>query len=126
MVEKEFGRYVVNGLIATFIHYVVLTVNIEWIGIDSAGLSNFLAAGFGISASFIGSRYFVFKKYDVPIILQASKFMGLYGIIAIVHGVILFLWTDMIANDYRVGFLIATTFQVAISYLGNKILVFGE
>lgn len=91
---------------------------------SSAGLANMLAAVFGISSSFLGSRYYVFRKTQGPIASQAMMFAALYTFIACLHGLVLYAWTDIYALDYRIGFVIATTLQIAMSYLGNKFLVF--
>lgn len=120
----EVLRYVVNGLVATAVHYAVLTLNLEVLGFSSAGMANFVAALFGITASFLGSRYYVFRSTEDPILVQLLKFGSLYGAIAVLHGLVLWLWTDQIGLDYRVGFVIATGLQVSVSYFGNKYLVF--
>jgi len=125
MNTTEISRYVINGLIATLVHFVVLILNLKWVGFESAGFSNFIAAMFGITASYIGSRYYVFQQYETAIIRQGSLFILLYASIAVFHGLILMIWTDIYAYDYRIGFLVATFFQVCLSYLGNKYLVFG-
>ncbi len=57
-------------------------------------------------------------------VTQAMKFSGLYGAIAVLHGLVLLIWTDWLGLDYRIGFLIATAIQVSLSYIGNKLLVF--
>jgi putative flippase GtrA len=120
----EIFRYGINGLAATAVHYIVLTFNLKVIELPSAGLANLIAALFGITASFLGSRYFVFPGTGDNIFAQAAKFSVLYGAIAILHGLVLLVWTDWIGNDYRVGFLLATSLQVLGSYFGNKFLVF--
>jgi putative flippase GtrA len=122
--EFEVGRYIVNGLFATIIHYAMLTVNIEIIGFKSAGLANFVAAFFGIFASFMGNRYFVFKAFEKSFLNQSVMFILLYSLIAIVHGVILYVWTDLYYLDYRIGFVIASVVQFILSFSGNKLLVF--
>lgn len=122
--RTEVSRYIINGLVATAIHYSVLTFNIEIAGMQSAGLANMIAAVFGISSSFLGSRYYVFKRQHDPISDQAAKFVLLYAFIACLHGLVLYAWTDVYKLDYRAGFIMATFLQVAISYLGNKFLVF--
>ncbi len=121
----ELGRYVVNGLVATAVHYGVLTVNLEVLHMPSAALANVLAAVVGITTSFLGSRYFVFRKGHLPLVAQAVRFGGLYVAIALIHGGVLLVWTDALGHDYRIGFLIATFIQFSLSYLGNKFLVFG-
>jgi putative flippase GtrA len=106
------------------VHYGVLKFNLTVIGISSAGIANLIAACFGISTSFLGNRYFVFQSNDPKILSQALKFSGLYGAIALLHGFILFVWSDWFGLDYRIGFLIATFFQFVLSYIGNKKMVF--
>jgi putative flippase GtrA len=120
----ELVRYGVNGIVATAIHFGVLTFNLEVLVIPSAGVANLLAAVAGISASFLGSRYFVFPNTEQAFVSQAVKFSGLYSTIALFHGATLLIWTDWFDFDYKVGFLIATAIQVSLSYVGNKFLVF--
>jgi putative flippase GtrA len=94
--------------------------------IGSAGLANLGAAGIGITVSFLGSRYYVFRKREESIFSQAAKFATLYVSIACLHGFVLFAWTDLGRLDYRAGFLLATALQVLLSYWGNKLLVFNK
>jgi putative flippase GtrA len=122
----QMARFAVNGVAATAVHFSVLTFAIEVVRIPSAGLANLFAAVFGISASFLGSRYFVFRRADQPIAGQAAKFVALYGAIALLHGMVLALWTDWWGLDYRWGFVLATALQVVASYWGNTQLVFRK
>jgi putative flippase GtrA len=122
----EVLRYGINGIVATAVHYAVLTFNLQVLAMQSAGLANVVAAFFGTITSFFGSRYFVYRQTEVCILPQAAKFGGLYVAIAVVHGAVLLLWTDWLGHDYRLGFLLATAFQITGSYLGNKFLVFKK
>lgn len=122
--RHELLRYVANGVVATSVHFGVLYFNLHTLRIESAGLANLIAAAFGITVSFLGSRYFVFPAKKDGLIAQAAKFSSLYALIALLHGLILFMWTDHLGFDYRVGFMIATCAQTTLSYLGNKFLVF--
>jgi putative flippase GtrA len=122
----EILRYVVNGLICTLIHFGVLTFNIKFLEFESTGLANLIASIVGIFASFIGSKYFVFPHRNDSLINQITKFGFLYGLIAIFHGLILFVWTDKFGFDYRFGFILATLFQVSSSFIGNKYMVFKK
>jgi putative flippase GtrA len=119
-------RYAINGLVATAVHFGVLQINLKLLGIPSAGLANFIAAFFGIAVSFIGSRYYVFHGHQQSILQQASKFGLWYGVIACLHGLVLYAWTDLQGWDDRLGFLLATMLQVSLSYWGNKYLVFKK
>ena len=120
----EVARYVLNGLFATIVHYSVLTININLIGFRYVGVANFIAAFFGIITSFVGNRYFVFKDFSAPFLNQFISFISLYSFIALVHGIVLFLWTDLYNFDYRIGFVIATVVQFILSFVGNKLFVF--
>jgi len=120
----EVFRYGINGIVATAIHFVVLTVNLEFLELNSAGLASMFAAIVGITISFLGSRYFVFKSTGEQITSQFMKFSGMYGAIALLHGVVLTVWTDWNGLDYRIGIIDATVLPVTLSYLGNKFLVF--
>ncbi len=91
----EFLRYIVNGLVATAVHYGVLTLNLEVFAMQSAGLANVVAALFGITSSFLGSRYFVFRGHDGALFHQARSFALLYGSIAGLHGLVLLAWTGV-------------------------------
>ncbi len=117
-------RYIVNGLVATSIHYGVLRFNIEVLDFPSAGLANGVAAVFGIAASFVGSRYFVFRGSQGRLLQQGALFLLAYGCIAVLHGLVLFVWSDVYRLDYTIGFLVATGMQVACSFLVNKFMVF--
>jgi putative flippase GtrA len=118
-------KYIFNGFLATAIHFSVLTFNLKILHIQSAGFASFVAAFFGIVFSFFGNRYFVFKSSNLTLTYQAAKFFLLYGLIAFIHGFFLFVWSDLMLLDYRLGFLAATFFQFIFSYMGNKKIVFN-
>ena len=122
--QAQAARYIVNGVVATAVHYAVLRFNLGVLHIPSAGLANLIAAGFGIMSSFLGSRYFVFRAHAGSFLHQFAKFGVLYASIALLHGCVLWIWTDINHLDFRIGFLLATALQVALSFWGNKVLVF--
>jgi putative flippase GtrA len=125
LIAFEAFRYAVNGGAATVLHYSVLRICLEWFHFPSAGLANFVGALFGISASFAGNRMFVFRRRSKPVLHQATRFILLYGSVACLHALLLFVWTDLWGLDYTIGFVIAIAVQVSASYSGNKYLVFG-
>lgn len=124
LIAPELLRFVANGVLATTVHYAVLSIGLNVLGLPSAALANMLGAVFGIGASFLGNRYFVFRQAQGTLAGQFLRFSGLYGAIALLHGLVLLLWTDWQGWDYRLGFVLATGLQVTLSYLGNKFLVF--
>ncbi len=121
---SELSRYFINGLVATTVHFGILNLNIHVFQFDSAGLANLVGAIFGITTSFLGSRYFVFSENQSPICAQATKFTIFYGCVALFHGLILFVWTDWLELSYQLGFTIATIIQISATYIGNKLFVF--
>ena len=117
-------RYLFNGLFATAVHFAVLTFNLEVLAWSSAGLANLVAAVFGIASSFLGSRYYVFRGSQVSLRGQLTRFLILYAAIAVLHGLLMYLWSDLFDLNYRSGFVVATVVQMLCSYLGNKVMVF--
>ena len=122
----QFARFLVNGVLAAAVHFAVLTLCMDVLHVPLAAIANLVAAAAGITCSFVGNRYFVFKQQGQPILAQAARFGGLYAATALVHASVLLVWTDILAFDYRLGFLLATAIQVVMSYIGNKFLVFGR
>ena len=84
-----------------------------------------IAAAVGIFLSFLGNRFYVFDASTRPLGRQLPRFLVLYGSVLIAHGIFLTLWSEIAGLDYRFGFLVATGFQVAASYLGNRDFVFN-
>jgi len=117
--------FLVNGLVATGIHYGVLVLLIEGLKIGPVGLANGMASVVGISASYLGNRYVVFGS-DAPSSRTLPRFLLLYGAIAAVHVAFLTGWTDLAGLGYGPGFVIATIIATGVSYLGNRYFVFPE
>ena len=124
LMRQQPFRYLVNGGVATVVHFLVLTFNLKVLLWESAGLSNIAAAVCGTIVSFLGNRYYVFRSSTEPLLKQIYRFIFVYVAIAMCHGLILYVWSDVYRYNYIVGFMFATVFQVACSYLGNKLMVF--
>ncbi|HVI53964.1 MAG TPA: GtrA family protein [Luteibacter sp.] len=117
-------RYIINGLVATAVHFGMLRFCMEVLHVPLAGEANAIAACFGITASFLGSRYFVFRGQEGSVVKQGSLFLGVYAVIALLHATVMYVWADRLGFDYRVGFVLATCMQMAFSFVANKLLVF--
>ena len=117
-------RYLINGALATLVHYLVLHTAMDVFALGSAGLANLLGSAAGITTSYLGNRHFVYRQTETPFLAQGSRFVALYVTLAAMHGGVLYLWTDRLGLDYRIGFLVTITLQVVIGYIGNKHLVF--
>jgi putative flippase GtrA len=124
LLAQQSVRYLINGLAATVVHFAVLTFNLKVLGWGSAGVANLVAAVFGIAASFLGSRYFVFQGSQEPSFKQVYRFIFLYAAIALLHGALMYVWADHYNLNYVAGFVVATGMQVLCSYWGNKRMVF--
>jgi len=124
MLTREPVRYLINGVFATLVNYGVLNFNMLILDMKSAGVANFIAAIFGITASFLGSRYFVYREHTNSASSQIVRFLLLYGFIAVLAGLVLYVWSDVYGLSYHIGFVIATFVQMLFSYFGNKIWVF--
>jgi len=120
----EAARYIVNGLVATFVNWGVMRLCLDVLHIPWASLAYWIGALFGITTSFIGSRYFVFRKADRPVMRQAIKFVGAYVVIAVLASGVVHVWSDLLHYDSNLGFVLATGVQVTLSYFTNKKLVF--
>ena len=121
--QNEVIRYVLVGIAATTIHYGVFLFSLKVMLLTSA-VSNFFGAVLGIVASFLGSRYYVFKSLNEFWLIQFSKFSSLYVSIAFVNSGIVYVVIDILSFHYNIGFLVGIFFQVLFSFLGNKLVVF--
>ncbi len=124
LINRETIRYLINGIICTFIHYSFLYFSIEILNIYSAGISNFFASIIGIFFSFLGNRYYVYKNTESSIFFQLKKFLPLYYFLSVLHGGIMYLWSDIYNYSYGFGFCICTLIQVVVGYCGGKHFVF--
>ena len=122
--KGQLCRFVINGVVATAVHYAVLRFNIEVLQIPLASVANAIAAVFGIAVSFVGSRYFVFRGSQGSAAQQGVFFVCVYAAIALLHAMVMYVWADWFGGDYTIGFLLATCLQTVFSFLANKFLVF--
>lgn len=118
------ARFLLNGLAATAVHFIILAFCLHVLQLRSAGVSNVLAALGGITISFFGSRHFVFRAQRESIGCQLRRFWLLYLALSLVQGLVLFLWSDLAGLDYRAGFLIGVAIQAISSYYGGRHWVF--
>lgn len=122
----EFFRFLINGVAASGVHFLVLWICFKALDIGSAGLSNFIASIVGIAASFAGNKYFVFRGHTETFAKQSGKFVILYALIALLHGGVSLVLTDIYGIDYRIGFIIALILQVTLGFVGSKLFVFNK
>ena len=68
-----------HGVLATAVHFGILSFNLNIVDFESAGLANLIASLFGIGASFLGNRYFVFPITGEAIVTQAGSLAACTG-----------------------------------------------
>lgn len=124
VVRGEVVRYAINGAVATLVHFTVFAAAKYALGDGFAGLSNAIGAVFGITTSFIGSRYFVFPHRRGDWRGELGRFLALYGALAVMHFLVLYFWTDIGGLNPFAGFVVATILQVVATFFGNRLLVF--
>lgn len=124
IIRSQVVRYLINGVVATIVNFGALSLFIGFLPQGMAWFASALASCLGITVSFLGSRYFVFPGALGDVAIQAGKFIGVYGATACLHALVLFIWTDCWLLPWKIGFILATVLQVAISYLSNKYFVF--
>ena len=122
---SEVVKFIINGLIAAMVHFIILYLCINFLKLDYDGLSNLIGACFGTLSSFIGNRIFVFNASNGDILVQTSRFIMLYAGMAINHGLFLYYWSDVFNHNYIVGFVLITIMNAVASYFFNKYKVFN-
>ncbi len=123
---EKFSLFFINGLFATFVHFTLLFFLVNFSTLNY-GFSNFYAFLCGSMSSFLGNKFIVFKVVkNSKILLQILKFSFLYLFLAIGHGIALYWWSDIYSYNYIIGFILITLFNLIISFLFNKYLIFNE
>ncbi|MBX2855056.1 MAG: GtrA family protein [Rhodobacteraceae bacterium] len=124
ILRGEVGRYVVNGAAATLIDFTALQIASSLLGEGMTWLAGGVGAAVGITASFLGSRYYVFPHRRGNWRTEVARFLPLYGVLALVRMALFYVWSDVYGLDQNIGFVIATGVQVVATFFGNKYLVF--
>jgi putative flippase GtrA len=120
----EIFRYAVNGLIATGIHYLILYCCIEVLNFSLVGLANLWASLIGVTFSFLGNRYFVFSAGKKKLRSQYIEFLIVYSLVAAIHGIFLYIWSDVLGKNYNQGFVLAVIIQITLGYVASKYYIF--
>lgn len=126
MREKTLTRYMANGILATIVHYGILVLCLDVINIASAGIASIYASLFGIVSSFLGNKYFVFRDFSKQFFRQSIRFFILYTVFSCIHGIILYLWSDVLGKSYHHGFCLATFAQFSLGYIVSRNLIFEK
>ena len=123
--QRTAPLFVLNGLFATGVQYGSLVTLVEFVHLPSVGIANGVASLFGIGASYLGNRFMVFRS-PMATSKTLPRFVLLYGIIALLNALAMWLWSDIAGLPYTPGFLLATAVATMVSYLGNRYFVFSS
>jgi putative flippase GtrA len=115
--------FLINGLVATAVNYAMLVILIEYVGLRYTGVAALLSAIVGISASFLGNRFFVFRS-KAPIMMELVRFKIVYAGTAVFQALCMALWSDLLSLNYSLGFGLITAICVFLSYFCNRSFVF--
>ncbi|SDR38855.1 Putative flippase GtrA (transmembrane translocase of bactoprenol-linked glucose) [Rhizobiales bacterium GAS113] len=115
--------FVLNGLLATALQYAILVMLVEIAHLGSVGLANGVASLCGIGASYFGNRFVVFRA-PTATLRTLPRFLLLYGVIAVINALAMWLWSDFWGLPYTPGFVLVTGLATMVSYLGNRYFVF--
>lgn len=119
----QFLRFLIVGITATGAHYAVLKLTISYAQPTYSASANICASIVGISIAFIGNRTFTFRSSGI-VTQEIRAFIILYIVAALVHTGVIFLLADWGSVSVNIAFLVATTVQILLTFLGNKHLVF--
>lgn len=121
----EASRFLINGMFATALHFGILFSLIEICGLTAVGVANGLASLCGTAGSYIGCKYFVFDR-RLPSMQTLPKFLLLYAAVALVHAMVLTVWSDILCLNYSFGFIISTAIATVLAFFGSRSFVFSE
>jgi len=118
MDSRTFVRYSLIGVIATFVHYVVLVTLIELAGAN-AGLSAAVGAICGALAGYAGNRGFTFLS-DAPHRRALPRFVLIASLGAITNGSIVWSGTELLRMHYLGAQLVATALILGLGFSLNR------
>ena len=124
-----FLKFIINGLFATFIHYVTMLLISNYV-IAIYSIAYFIASFFGILTSFLGNKFFVFTNSNQDSFKnngtskQLRSFLLLYGLIMLICSILMGVLSDLLHINYNLSFIISLGVQTLLSFFGNKNYVF--
>lgn len=118
-------RFAMNGLVVTAVHYLVMLIAIQILDINMYSLAYAFTFIFGVTASFWGNKYFVFRSNQSQS-YQFFKFIILYIVLLLSTSITMWAVSDYAGLHYDIGFMVAATLQFIGGYLGSRYLIFYD
>ena len=118
------GRFALIGVIATLVHFVVIVLLVEILGLLTPTPSTVIGSIFGITVAYLGNYWFVFRLDDQRHDLYAPRFVVTYLGVMAIHAGMMYLFVDVLYLKYAYGFIVATVFSATTTFLANRLVVF--
>ena len=119
-----FVRFVVVGVIATGVHYLVLIAAVE-LGGWSAVWGSGLGFGTGAIVNYLLNRRFTFRS-EVPHGTAVSRFMVVMGGALVLNQLLMHLFTQVAGLPYLVAQVLTTGVTLFWNFIGNSLWSFAH
>ena len=119
----EIKRFILIGIISTFINYVVYFISIRIT--SNISLSSVLAYTLGLVNSFIFGKNYVFKNKSKINIKLITKFLFIYFIGGLGMTVIINFLSKYNFN-YNIAWIFGVFFSFLNNFFGSKIYIFNS
>lgn len=120
----SFFRYTLAGGVATTVHYAVLSVLVEGLGVPAA-LSAGLGALCGAAVAYLGNRRFTFSGSAGRHAQAVPRFLLVATVGAGLNGLIVYAGTRTLAWHYLAAQALATVVVLALTYRLNRSWTFA-
>ena len=119
-----FGRFVVVGLIATSVHYLVLVAAVELAG-WSAVWGSGLGFGTGAVVNYLLNRRFTFRS-EVPHGTAVARFVVVMGGALTLNQLLMHAFTVWLGWPYLFGQVLTTGITLFWNFIGNGLWSFSS
>lgn len=121
-IVRQALKFAAVGALATLVHYAILVALVEF-GRASPVTATTIGYCVGILVSYTLNRRYTFGARSAPIARTFLKFVLLYGVGALLNGVIVAILIDA-GLWYLLAQIVATGLVLAWNFLGARFLVF--
>lgn len=122
--RRQVILFILNGGMATVVHFSVLFLLIELFHVPSLVWANLTAGAVAITCSFMGNKYIVFNSHNEVMLHQLLKFVLVYICALFFHTFAIYELSSVYGIDYRVAFVVASFLVIMFTFLSNKLMVF--
>lgn len=121
---NEIARYLIVGIGSNLLNFLTYSF-LYIIGIEIF-IASFLGYLFGLAISYTFGRIWVFGKKFESSKRTIISFMAIYFVGGLGMSILIFISTEKLGFDYRIGWLIGATYAVINNFFGQKFFVFSN